>query len=261
MESTAEAAPTDDAVLTADAVLAALDAVADPADAVALARYFKTGPGEYGEGDVFVGVRMGPVTAIAKRFVGMSVQELERLLDSPVHEARSIAIAIMNAEATKKSTSAARRRELYELYLRRHDRINNWDLVDGGCRSVLGTYLADKPRDVLYRLAASENLWERRSAIVTTWTFIRAGESRDVLALAERLLDDREDLIHKAVGWMLRELGEVDRGALLGFLEAHAATMPRTMLRYALEKLDVQERERFMGMRKVAAALAKDANA
>lgn len=246
---------------TADAVLKALDAAADAADAVALARYFKTGPGEYGEGDVFVGVRMGPVTAIAKQSLGMSVTELERLLESPVHEARSVAIGIMNAEASKKGTSPTRRRELYDLYLRRHDRINNWDLVDGGCRSVLGGYLADKPRDVLYRLAASDSLWERRSAIVTTWTFIRAGESRDVLALAELLLDDREDLIHKSVGWMLRELGDMDRGALLGFLETHAATMPRTMLRYAVEKLDREERERFMGMRKLASTLAKDANA
>lgn len=246
---------------TADAVLTALDAVADAGDAIALARYFKTGPGEYGEGDTFIGVRMGPVNAIAKQAVGMPLAELERLLESPVHEARSVAIGIMNAEALKKGTPPERRRELYELYLRRHDRINNWDLVDLGCRSVIGGYLRTRPRDILYELAASPNLWERRTAIVTTWTFIRDGESRDVLAIAERLLGDREDLIHKAVGWMLRELGDVDRGALLGFLERHAATMPRTMLRYALEKLDREERERFMGMRKLAASLRKDANA
>ena len=244
--------PVADAVPTADAVLAALDAVADADDAIALARYFKTAPGEYGEGDTFIGVRMGPVNAIAKHAVGMPLAELERLLDSPVHEARSVAIGIMNAEALKKSTSPERRRELYELYLRRHDL---------GCRSVIGGYLRTRPRDILYQLAASPNLWERRTAIVTTWTFIRDGESRDVLAIAERLLDDREDLIHKATGWMLRELGDVDRGALLGFLERHAATMPRTMLRYAVEKLDREERDRFMGMRKLAASLRKDANA
>lgn len=235
--------------MTAEGVVAALRAAASPKDAADLARYFKTGPGEYGEGDEFMGVRMGTVFALAKQNLGLPVPELERLLESPIHEARTIALSIMNEEAKRKGTSEARRKELFDLYLRRHDRINNWDLVDVACRYVIGVYLFDKPRDILYELAKSPNLWERRTAIVSCWYFIRAGQTQDAVAISELLLNDEEDLIHKATGWMLRYLGDIDRPVLLDFLQRHAATMPRTVLRYALEKFPPEERKHWMGMR------------
>lgn len=238
--------------MDADRFVAELRALATEEDAAQLARYFKTGPGQYGEGDTFIGVRMGSVFALARANLGMPLAELERLLDSDIHEARAGALTIMNEEAKRKRIPEDRRRELYELYLRRHDRINNWDLVDVACRYVIGVYLFDKPRDRLDALARSESLWERRTAIVSCWTFIRAGQTDDVVAIAELLLDDGEDLIHKATGWMLRYIGDVDRPGLIAFLERHAARMPRTMLRYAIEKLPPQERSRWLGMRVAA---------
>jgi len=235
--------------VTADEVLAELVAAASPEEAAKSARYFKTGPGEYGEGDRFLGLNLTTVTSLAKRNLGMPVSELERLLESEYHEARTTALAIMHQEARRKTTTEARRTELYELYLRRHDRINNWDLVDIACRSVIGGYLIDKPRDILYRLARSQSLWERRTAMVSCWTFIRAGQTDDAIAIAELLLGDKHDLIHKAVGWMLRDVGTADPARLAAFLDAHAATMPRTALRYAIEKLDPETRQHYLGMK------------
>lgn len=235
--------------MTAAEVVAALEAVASPEEAAKLARYFKTGPGEYGEGDRFLGLHLGTVSDLAKQNVGMPVSELERLLESPFHEARTTALSIMHQEARKKRTGPERRKELFDLYLRRHDRINNWDLVDLACRSVVGAYLMDRPRDILYRLARSQNLWERRTAMVSCWTFIRAGQTDDAIAIATILLDDKEDLIHKATGWMLRTIGDVDRPVLLAFLADHAATMPRTVLRYAIEKFSPEERKRWMAVK------------
>jgi 3-methyladenine DNA glycosylase AlkD len=237
--------------LTAASFEQRMRALATPADAAQLQRYFKTGPGGYGEGDVFLGVRMGRVFALAKEHKGMPIAELERLLESDLHELRAGALTIMNEEAKQKRTSAERRTELFDLYLRRHDRINNWDLVDVACRYVVGVELFDKPRDVLYRLAASDNLWERRTAIVSTWYFIRAGQLDDALAISELLLGDREDLIHKATGWMLRYIGDVHRPALLAFLGQHSTVMPRTMLRYAIEKLPPGERARWLSKPRV----------
>lgn len=237
---------------SAAAFLDDLTALANPTDAAQLQRYFKTGPGEYGEGDVFVGVRMGAVFALAKRNLGMPVADLETLLESPIHEARAGALTIMNEEAKKKGTSEQRRTELFNLYLRRHDRINNWDLVDVACRYVIGVYLFDRPRDILYQLARSANLWERRTAIVSTWYFIRAGQTDDAIAIAELLLGDREDLIHKATGWMLRYVGDKDPARLRAFLDTHAATMPRTALRYSIEKFDPAERAHYLGLRGAA---------
>lgn len=238
--------------LTAASFLEQLTALADPVDAANLQRYFKTGPGEYGEGDTFVGVRMGSVFTLGKQHLGMPVDQLELLLESPIHEARAGALTIMNEEAKKKRTSDERRTELFDLYLRRHDRINNWDLVDVACRYVIGVYLFDKPRDILYSLAKSTNLWERRTAIVSTWYFIRAGQTDDAVAISELLLGDKEDLIHKATGWMLRYIGDVDRPVLDAFLAKHAATMPRTALRYSIEKLTPDERAHWLGARSSA---------
>lgn len=214
-------------------------------------RYFKSGEGEYGAGDKFIGVRMGQVFALAKEFVEMPLKEIEKLLESPIHEARAGALSIMGKQARSKNRSEERRKELFDLYMRRHDRVNNWDLVDLGALYVVGIYLVGKPRDILFKLARSKNIWERRTAIVGTGHLIRQGDVGDTFKIAEILLKDGEDLIHKATGWMLRAAGETDRKKLLGFLDKHAATMPRTLLRYSIENLDKKQREHYMNARKV----------
>jgi 3-methyladenine DNA glycosylase AlkD len=213
-------------------------------------RYFKLGEGEYGEGDEFVGVRMGQVFALAKEFIEMPPDEIEKLLESPIHEVRAGGLSIMDKQARRKRTPENRRKELFDLYMRRIDRINNWDLVDVACPHVVGGYLSDKPRDALYELARSENMWERRTAIVSTYFFIRQGDVDDTFRIAKVLLDDQEDLIHKAVGGWLRAAGKKDRGRLRAFLDGNAATMPRTMLRYAIEHLDEEERKHYLSMKK-----------
>jgi 3-methyladenine DNA glycosylase AlkD len=213
-------------------------------------RFFKSGEGQYGEGDEFIGVRMGQVFALAKEFIDMPISEIEKLLESPIHEVRVGAVSIMDWQARSKKTPEARRKELFDLYIKRHDRINNWDLVDRSAPYVVGGYLADKPRGILYKLAASKNIWERRTAIVSTFYFIRKGEIDDTFKIAEILLNDKEDLIHKATGGWVREAGKKDRQRLLSFLDKHAAIMPRTALRYAIERLDKKHRDHYMSMKK-----------
>jgi DNA alkylation repair enzyme len=214
-------------------------------------RYFKSGEGQYGEGDKFMGVRMGQVFALAKEFIEMSPSEIEKLLESPIHEVRAGAVSIMDWQARSKKTRESRRKELFDLYLRRHDRINNWDLVDRSAPYVVGGYLFDKPRALLYKLARSKNVWERRTAIVSTYYFVRQGDVADTFKIAEMLLNDSEDLIHKATGGWLREAGKKDPKKLLSFLDKHAATMPRTALRYAIERLDKKQRDHYLGLKKV----------
>lgn len=216
-------------------------------------RYFKLGKGEYSEGDIFIGVRMGLVFALAKEFMNMELPEIEKLLESPVHEVRVGGVSIMDFQARSKKTPAKRKKELFDLYIKRHDRINNWDLVDRSAIYVIGSYLIDKPRDILYKLALSDNIWERRTAIVSTGYFIKQGEILDTFTLAEILMNDTEDLIHKAAGgWLRHAGGSKHRRELLVFLEKYAATMPRTMLRYAIEHLDKEEKEYYMSLRKAA---------
>lgn len=215
-------------------------------------RYFKTGEGQYGAGDEFMGVRMGQVFALAKEFIEMPPAEIEKLLESPVHEVRAGGLSIMDKQARRKKTPESRRRELFDLYLRRIDRINNWDLVDVSCPFVVGGYLFDKPRDVLYELALSENIWERRTAIVSTSYFIRQGDVADTFKIAEMLLHDDQELIHKATGGWLRAAGTKDPQRLLGFLDEHDAVMPRTMLRYAVEHLDRDRRSYYLSLKKAA---------
>jgi hypothetical protein len=229
-----------------------LDALRSPVELEKYQRYFKTGPGEYAEGDAFLGVRMGLVFELAKEFADMAPVDIEALLGERYHEPRAGAVRIMATQARGRRTPDERRKELYELYLRRHDRIDNWDLVDLGAWDVVGGWLVDRPRDVLYDLARSSSTWERRTAILATMAFIRRGEVDDTLRIAQLLLGDDQDLIHKATGWALRAAGDVDRGRVRGFLDEHAATMPRTALRYALEHVDAQERAHYMGLRKVA---------
>jgi 3-methyladenine DNA glycosylase AlkD len=235
--------------LTADAFLVRLKALQSDEELAKYQRYFKFGEGEYAHGDTFVGVRMGHVFALAKEFMLMPPAEIERLMEQDIHEARAGAMSIMAKQYAARKTTPERRQELYDLYLRRHDRINNWDLVDLAAWHVIGPHLVDRPRDILYRLAKSGSMWERRTAILATFSFIRRGQLDDAFAIAELLMDDPEDLIHKAVGWMLRA-ADGNRAALDAFLDKHAARMPRVMLRNALEHYPPDERARYLAMRK-----------
>lgn len=195
---------------------------------------------------VIWGVRMGQVFALAKEFIDMPLDEVEKLLESPVHEARVGAVSIMDFQARSKKTNEARRKELFELYIKRHDRINTWDLVDRSAPYVVGGYLFDKPRKVLYKLARSKKMPERRTSIVSTGYFIRQGDVEETFKIAEMLIDDEQDLIHKATGWMLRAAGGVDRARLLDFLDKYATSMPRVTLRYATEHFDKEQRAKYL---------------
>jgi len=202
------------------------------------------------EEDKIMGVRMGQVFALAKEFMDMPPIEIEKLLHSPIHEVRVGGVSIMDWQARSKKTPAERRKELFDLYIRHHDRINNWDLVDRSAPYVVGGYLFDKPRDILYKLARSRNIWERRTAMVSTGYFIRQGDIDDTFKIAELLLKDDQDLIHKATGWMLRAAGGTDRQRLLSFLDKYAASMPRTALRYAIEHLEKDQRDHYLSLKK-----------
>jgi 3-methyladenine DNA glycosylase AlkD len=193
-------------------------------------------------------IGMGQIFALAKDCLNMPIAEIEALLESQIHEVRVGAVSIMDWQARDRKTPAERRRELFDLYIRRHDRINTWDLVDRSAIWVVGEWLADKPRDILDTLAESKAPMERRTAILSTVAFIRRGELDDTYRIAARLLGDDEDLVHKAVGWMLREAGKRDEPRLIAFLDAHAATMPRVTLRYAMEKLDKSVRGRYLAI-------------
>jgi DNA alkylation repair enzyme len=236
--------------LSAERFVEKLKSYHSPEELVKIQRYFKSGKGEYGEGDVFLGVRMGQVFALAKEFIEMPPGEIEKLLESPLHEVKAGGLSIMDKQARGKKTPESRRKELFDLYMRRMDRINNWDLVDVCAPFVVGGYLFDKPRDLLYELARSSNVWERRTAIVSTCYFIRKGDLDDTFKIAEMLLGDHHDLIHKAAGGWLREAGKQDTPRLLGFLDQHAASMPRTFLRYAIEHLDRNRRDHYLGLKR-----------
>jgi 3-methyladenine DNA glycosylase AlkD len=214
-------------------------------------RYFKFDPDRQSKNDYFIGVRMGSIFDLAKEFVEMPVDEIEKLMESPVHEIRAGAMSIMGQCAKGKGCTDARLKELNDLYIRRHDRVNNWDLVDLAAYYVVGKYLADKPRDILYKFARSKNMWERRTAIVATAHFIlKMKQTHDTFAIAEILVKDPEDLVQKGTGWMLRAAGDKDRKGLLTFLDKHAETMPRVLLRYSIEKLDKDQRDHYMQMKR-----------
>jgi DNA alkylation repair enzyme len=190
-------------------------------------------------------VGMGQVFALAKASMDMSPGEIETLLEQDDHLAKVGAVSVMDFQARSRKTSPERRQALFDLYVRRHDRIDTWDLVDRSAIWVVGEYLRDKPRDVLYELARSDRPMERRTAILSTFAFIRHGDLDDSYRIAEMLIGDDEDLVHKAVGWMLREAGKRDEARLLAFLDRHSAAMPRVMVRYAIEKLDPEVRQRY----------------
>jgi len=221
-----------------------LHALANPEHAKTLSWFFKTGPGEYGEGDVFVGVKVPALRKLAKEFAALSLAASQSLLQSQFHEERLLALLILVLQAA--GADAKGRKEIYDLYLANMPRVNNWDLVDLSAPQLVGTYLQDRSRRALYRHARSKSLWERRISIVATFPFIREHDFADTLSIAEILLGDREDLIHKAVGWMLREVGKRDLAALEGFLCLHRQSMPRTMLRYAIERFEEEKRQAYL---------------
>lgn len=223
---------------------ARLHKLASPTDAASAQRYFKTAPGEYGAGDQFIGIRVPVLRKLTKEFRDLPLRDVEKLLGSAIHEERLLALLILvNAYHRADETG---RTEIYALYLNQLDCVNNWDLVDTSAPHIVGRHLAERSRDVLFRLARSKILWRRRVAMLATQYFIRQNDFADTLRLAELLRDDEHDLMHKAVGWMLREIGERDLAVLKKFLGQHADLMPRIMLRYAIEKLPERERQRYL---------------
>ena len=227
--------------------LLALKEIADPARVEEVTRYFHPDPNAGSNDNKILGVSIGKIFPIAKKFTDMPLPDVEKLLDSPYYEVRIGAVSIMDFQARDKKITPEQRKALFDLYIRRHDRINNWDLVDRAAPYVVGGYLADKPRDVLYKLARSRNPWERRTAIVSTYYFIRANDVDDTFGIAEVLVKDKHELVQKGVGSWLREAGKRDQNQLLSFLNKHAGSMPRTMLRYAVEKLLPAQRAKFLG--------------
>lgn len=226
--------------------LDALKEISDPARVEEVTRYFHPDPNAGSNDNKILGVSIGKIFPVAKKFVDMPLADVEKLLDSPYYEVRMGAVSIMDFQARDKKITPEQRKALFDLYIRRHDRINNWDLVDRAAPHVVGGYLADKPRDVLCKLARSKNPWERRTAIVSTWYFIRANDVDDTFRIAEILVKDKHELVQKGVGSWLREAGKLDQKQLVSFLDKHAKSMPRTMLRYAVEKLPAAQRAKFL---------------
>ena len=209
-----------------------------------LPRFFKTGKGEYGEGDHFLGVAVPDTRTVAKQHKDISLDEIRNLMQSEWHEVRLCALLIMVEKSKKKDETL--RKQLFDLYLSQTSRINNWDLVDLSCRFIVGEFLLDKSRDILYQLAQSPLLWDNRIAIVSTYAFIRKGQLDDTYVLSDLMMKHPHDLMHKAIGWMLREAGKRDPERLYDYVMNHRAEMPRTMLRYAIEKFGSKERSVLM---------------
>lgn len=225
-------------------IQAELERHSNPEKKEVLPRFFKTGKGQYGEGDRFLGVTVPNVRAVAREHKTEPMDVIALLLQSEWHECRLCALIIL-VERFKKAT-AEERKQIFDFYLTQTSRINNWDLVDISAPTIVGEYLRDKPRDILRQLAASSLLWNQRIAVVSTYHLIKSGDFADILALAPTFFNTPHDLMEKATGWMLREVGKKNKKALLDFLSKHSKVMPRTMLRYSIEKLSPTERRRFM---------------
>ncbi|MBE1275069.1 DNA alkylation repair protein [Enterovibrio baiacu] len=230
----------------ATTIIDTIKAQGDEALAQNAQRFFKSGPGEYGEGDQFIGVRVPVIRSCAKAHIHASLDTIGSLLDSDWHEIRLLAVILLSEQFKK--AKGEDRTTIYNFYLTQTHRINNWDLVDSSAHHIVGGYLADKDRAKIYALSESSSLWERRIAMMATFTFIRLNQFDDTYALAEKYLTDKEDLIHKVSGWMLREAGKRDVDRLRGFLDRNVSSMPRTMLRYAIEKLDNTERKHYLSL-------------
>lgn len=230
-------------------VKAELQKHADPRRAETGQSFFKTGEGQYGAGDRFIGLKVPDTRAVCKQYKDLPLPEIQKLLNSTIHEHRLAALVIMTLQSKKASPET--KKQLYEFYLKNTKHINNWDLVDVSCPAIVGAYLVDKPKEPLYKLANSKDLWEKRIAMVSTLQLIRAGQLGDTFSIAEILLHDKHDLIQKSVGWMLRCAGDVDSQELLKFLDKHAQKMPRTALRYALEHLTLAQKDHYMNLKSV----------
>lgn len=213
----------------------------NPQKAQFLQGFFKTGKGGYAEGDKFLGITVPQQRKIAKKYSELSLNEIQKLLEDKLHEVRLTALIILVNKF--EGATEEERSKIYNFYLKNTKNINNWDLVDLSASKIVGAYLLDKNREILYKLAKSKSLWERRIAIVSCYTFIKNKDLADTLKISENLLLDKEDLIHKATGWMLREIGKQNKKVLEQFLEKHSTSMPRTMLRYAIEKFTPDERQ------------------
>ncbi len=222
-----------------------LQAYSNPQKKEFLPRFFKTGKGEYGEGDKFLGVVVPDIRKVAKANLHLSLKEVEKSLQNEYHECRLCALLIL-VEKFKKSKTEEERKNIYDFYLFHTRYINNWDLVDLSAKDIVGGYLKNKDRSVLYKLVESSDLWKQRISVIATFAFISENDFKDILALSEKLLYHKHDLIHKATGWMLREAGKRDETVLCQFLDQHHKEMPRTMLRYAIEKLSDEERTFYM---------------
>lgn len=232
--------------MTAEMVRKALKELADPETAKNLQWFFKTGPGQYGEGDVFIGIKVPPQRKVARRFLDLPLTEFSRLIRSKIHEHRLTALLIA-CEQYKRASDAKTKKAIYTAVLAETAYINNWDLVDSVAPALIGPYLLETGGEKkLFRLAKSRDLWERRIAIVATYAYIRAGRLEEVFGISEILLPDQHDLIHKAVGWMLREAGKVDMARMEAFLAEHYDQLPRTTLRYAIERIEESRRKAWL---------------
>ncbi len=223
-----------------------LNQVGDPDKARHHSRFFKTGKEEYGEGDVFLGIKMPVQRSIAKKYTKMSFCDVQKLLDSRIHEHRMTGLIILVNKFKKADDEG--KKQVYEFYMQNLRSVNNWDLVDVTCPNIVGAFLFDKDKSVLYELAKSEDLWEKRIAIISTMYFIKYGQFEDTLRISKILLEDTHDLIHKAVGWMLREVGKKDQSVEEDFLMQHCKRMPRTMLRYAIERFEENKRKHYLNV-------------
>lgn len=221
-----------------------LQGLANPEIAEHSQRFFKTAEGEYGFGDTFLGIRVPVIRQAVKKYKTTPLKCTKKLLKSEFHEIRLFALLLLVFQFSKSNTRV--QKEIYDLYLRNTQYINNWDLVDSSAHQIVGAYLENRDKSILYDLSKSESLWERRIAIMSTFHFIKKNQFRDALKISEKLLGDQEDLIHKAVGWMLREIGKRDRAVEVAFLKPNYQKMPRTMLRYAIEKFSRQERQKYL---------------
>jgi 3-methyladenine DNA glycosylase AlkD len=218
--------------------------LSNPNRAKNLSWFFKTGKGQYGEGDIFLGIIVPEQRKVAKKYVNLSLDDLQELLSSKVHEHRFTALVILISKYRKAEKSG--KKEIFNFYLKNTENVNNWDLVDLSAPRIVGNYLLDRERSILYKLAKSDSLWERRISILSTFAFIGKKDFEDALNISELLLDDEHDLIHKAVGWALREIGKRDQNVEERFLAKHYLHMPRTMLRYAIEKFDEKKRKGYL---------------
>jgi 3-methyladenine DNA glycosylase AlkD len=221
-----------------------LSQLSNPEKAKKLSSYFKTGKGQYGEDDIFLGIPVPEQRKVAKRHIDLPSNDLQELLNSKIHEHRLTALLILVSKYEKTDNSG--KEEIFHFYLKNTENINNWDLVDVSAPKIVGDYLFNKDKSILFKLARSNNLWERRIAILSTSNFIRNNDFEDALHISELLLHDEHDLIHKAVGWMLREIGKRDQEVEERFLRKYCMHMPRTMLRYAIEKFDENKRKLYL---------------